>query len=130
MAAELASSGLMSVQADVQTLSVRLGVKRVFWACIMLLELAYAGAIGLGALSQVTLHTCCLIGTARQIKCHTTMWHLMHQKLQHREVRDLHLMSGHQLLQNVWSAGGAAHNMLRNPAKQAGSHCSPYHLCC
>ena len=54
----LASSGFVSVQADVQTLSVRLGVKRVFWACIMLLELAYAGAIGLGALSQVTLHTC------------------------------------------------------------------------
>ena len=59
MAAELASSGVLSVQADVQTLSVRLGVRRVFWACIMLLELAYAGAIGLGALSQVILHTCC-----------------------------------------------------------------------
>ncbi len=44
------------IQADVQTLSVKLGVKRVFWACIMLLELAYAGAIGLGALSQVTWH--------------------------------------------------------------------------
>ncbi|KAL3150572.1 hypothetical protein ABBQ32_000382 [Trebouxia sp. C0010 RCD-2024] len=40
-------------QANVKTLSVRLGVKRVFWACIILLELAYAGAIGLGALSQV-----------------------------------------------------------------------------
>jgi len=45
---------LCVAQADVQTLSVKLGVKRVFWACIMLLELAYAGAIGLGALSQVT----------------------------------------------------------------------------
>ena len=43
------------MQANVQTLSVRLGAKRVFWACITLLELAYAGAIGLGALSQVCL---------------------------------------------------------------------------
>ena len=41
------------MQANVKTLSVRLGVKRVFWACIVLLELAYAGAIGLGVLSQV-----------------------------------------------------------------------------
>ncbi|DBA79176.1 TPA: hypothetical protein ACH3X1_008999 [Trebouxia sp. C0004] len=46
-------------QADVQTLSVKLGVKRVFWACIMLLELAYAGAIGLGALSQVPWRILC-----------------------------------------------------------------------
>lgn len=42
------------MQADVKTLSVRLGPKRVFWACIVLLQIAYAGAIGLGALSQVT----------------------------------------------------------------------------
>ena len=41
------------LQANVKTLSVRLGVKRVFWACIILLELAYAGAVGIGALSQV-----------------------------------------------------------------------------
>lgn len=41
------------MQANVKTLSVRLGVKTVFWACIVLLELAYAGAIGLGVLSQV-----------------------------------------------------------------------------
>ena len=48
------------MQANVKTLSVRLGVKRVFWACIVLLELAYAGAIGLGVLSQVreAQHTC------------------------------------------------------------------------
>ena len=41
------------MQANVKTLSVHLGVNRVFWACIVLLELAYAGAIGLGVLSQV-----------------------------------------------------------------------------
>ena len=41
------------IQANVKTLSVRLGPKRVFWACVTLLELAYAGAIGIGALSQV-----------------------------------------------------------------------------
>ena len=54
--AEMVHDQLLVVQADVQTLSVKLGVKRAFWACIMLLELAYAGAIGLGALSQVTWH--------------------------------------------------------------------------
>ena len=44
-----------ALQADVKTLSVRLGVKKVFWACIVLLQIAYAGAIGLGALSQVSM---------------------------------------------------------------------------
>uniref|UniRef100_A0A061R0W1 Homogenitisate phytyltransferase n=1 Tax=Tetraselmis sp. GSL018 TaxID=582737 RepID=A0A061R0W1_9CHLO len=37
------------VQADVRTLSVRLGVRRVFWICIGLLELAYLGAALYGA---------------------------------------------------------------------------------
>ena len=46
-------SWLCCMQANVKTLSVRLGPKRVFWACVTLLELAYAGAIGIGALSQV-----------------------------------------------------------------------------
>ena len=43
------------LQAGVKTLSVRLGPKRVFWVCVALLEVAYAGAICLGALSQVNL---------------------------------------------------------------------------
>lgn len=36
-----------------RTLSVRVGVKTVFWTCIVLLEVAYAGAIGVGTMSQV-----------------------------------------------------------------------------
>ncbi|KAK9830076.1 hypothetical protein WJX72_009619 [[Myrmecia] bisecta] len=40
-------------QAGVRTLSVRVGVKPVFWTCIALLELAYAGAIGVGLTSHV-----------------------------------------------------------------------------
>ena len=67
MTADWPQGGFVSVQADVQTLSVRLGVRRVFWACIMLLELAYAGAIGLGALSQVILHTCCRLAHLRSL---------------------------------------------------------------
>lgn len=35
-------------QAGVRTLSVRLGPARVFWACIAILEAAYAGAILVG----------------------------------------------------------------------------------
>lgn len=34
------------MQGGVRTLSVRLGVDRVFWLCIALLEVAYAGAVG------------------------------------------------------------------------------------
>ena len=45
---------LLLLQAGVKTLSVRLGPKRVFWVCVALLEVAYAGAICLGALSQVS----------------------------------------------------------------------------
>lgn len=33
------------MQEGIQTLSVRAGVPRVFWLCIVLLEVAYAGAI-------------------------------------------------------------------------------------
>jgi len=33
------------VKADVRTLSVRFGVKKIFWTCIALLEVAYLGAI-------------------------------------------------------------------------------------
>lgn len=32
-------------RAGVRTLTVRLGVDRVFWACIWILTLAYAGAV-------------------------------------------------------------------------------------
>jgi homogentisate phytyltransferase/homogentisate geranylgeranyltransferase len=35
------------MQAGLRTLSVRLGPSHVFWACILLLEAAYAGAVGL-----------------------------------------------------------------------------------
>lgn len=34
-------------QAGLRTLSVRLGPSQVYWACILLLEAAYAGAVGL-----------------------------------------------------------------------------------
>ncbi|CAL8468499.1 g8039 [Coccomyxa elongata] len=40
-------------QEGVRTLSVRVGVKTVFWTCIVLMEVAYAGAIGVGMMSQV-----------------------------------------------------------------------------
>ena len=40
-------------QAGVRTLSVRLGQKKVFWLCIILLEVAYAGAIGVSLCSSV-----------------------------------------------------------------------------
>jgi len=40
-------------QAGVKTLSVRLGTSRIFWTCIFLLEVAYAGAIATGLLSTV-----------------------------------------------------------------------------
>ncbi|EFN55723.1 hypothetical protein CHLNCDRAFT_52381 [Chlorella variabilis] len=40
-------------QAGVRTLSVRLGPKRVFWACIAILEAAYAGAIAVGLQSEL-----------------------------------------------------------------------------
>ena len=41
------------VQEGVRTFSVRVGVKNVFWTCIILLETAYAGALGVGLASQV-----------------------------------------------------------------------------
>ena len=41
------------MQEGVRTLSVRVGVKTVFWTCIVLMEVAYAGAIGVGMMSQV-----------------------------------------------------------------------------
>lgn len=41
------------MQAGVRTLSVRAGVEAVFWTCIVLMEVAYAGAIGVGLMSQV-----------------------------------------------------------------------------
>lgn len=40
-------------KAGVRTLSVRLGPKRVFWACIAILEAAYAGAILVGLQSEL-----------------------------------------------------------------------------
>ena len=50
-------AGLFSVswrlQEGVRTFSVRVGVKNVFWTCILLLEIAYAGALGVGLASQV-----------------------------------------------------------------------------
>lgn len=42
------SSLALVLQAGLQTLSVQLGTKQVFWICIMLLEAAYLGAIGVG----------------------------------------------------------------------------------
>ena len=41
------------LQAGVRTLSVRRGVPSVFWTCIALLELAYAGGVATGLLCQV-----------------------------------------------------------------------------
>lgn len=40
-------------QAGVRTFSVRAGVAPIFWTCIAVLELAYAGAIGVGLASPV-----------------------------------------------------------------------------
>ena len=42
-------------QEGVRTLSVRVGVPRVFWACIGMLEAAYLGAICMGLTSQARL---------------------------------------------------------------------------
>ena len=36
-------------------MSVRMGAPQVFWTCIVLLEVAYAGAIGVGLMSPVRL---------------------------------------------------------------------------
>lgn len=52
------------VQEGVRTLSVRVGVRRVFWACIGMLEAAYLGAICMGLASQ-----------ARQSRIHTPFSH-------------------------------------------------------
>lgn len=38
-----------------RTLSVRVGIPRVFWACIGMLEAAYVGAICMGLASQARL---------------------------------------------------------------------------
>lgn len=50
------------MQEGVRTLSVRVGIPRVFWACIGMLEAAYVGAICMGFASQawrgVTLVPC------------------------------------------------------------------------
>lgn len=40
-------------QAGIFTLSVKVGARQVFWTCIALLELAYAGAIAFGVTSPV-----------------------------------------------------------------------------
>ncbi len=45
---------LSDAQAGIFTLSVRVGAKQVFWACIGLLELAYAGAVAFGLMSPVS----------------------------------------------------------------------------
>lgn len=42
-------------QAGISTMSVRMGAPQVFWTCIVLLEVAYAGAIGVGLMSPVRL---------------------------------------------------------------------------
>lgn len=42
------------MQAGIFTLSVRIGAQQVFWACIGLLELAYAGAVAFGLTSPVS----------------------------------------------------------------------------
>ena len=44
----------MCMQEGVRTFSVRVGVRNVFWTCIALLEIAYAGAICVGFASQVS----------------------------------------------------------------------------
>lgn len=43
-------------KAGLQTLSVQLGTKQVFWICIMLLEAAYLGAIGMAFFSQPAIN--------------------------------------------------------------------------
>ncbi len=43
---------------------MRVGVRRVFWTCIVLLEAAYAGAIGMGFLSEVKLLASITVVTA------------------------------------------------------------------
>ena len=42
-------------QEGVRTFSVRIGVKKVFWTCIALVEAAYVGAIAVGLMSEVLL---------------------------------------------------------------------------
>ena len=37
-------------------MSVRMGAPQIFWTCIILLEVAYAGAIGVGLMSPVKPH--------------------------------------------------------------------------
>ena len=49
-------------QAGVQTLSVRLGPRRVYWACIALLEVAYAGAIAVGLCSPLLWSRAATVG--------------------------------------------------------------------
>ena len=44
-------------QEGVRTLSVRMGIPRVFWACIGMLEAAYIGAICMGLASQARTGT-------------------------------------------------------------------------
>ena len=46
---------MLTVQAGIATMSVRLGAPQIFWTCIVLLEIAYAGAIGVGLMSPVNL---------------------------------------------------------------------------
>lgn len=48
-------SAAVPMQAGIFTLSVRIGAQQVFWACISLLELAYAGAVAFGLTSPVGL---------------------------------------------------------------------------
>ena len=50
---------MSAMQEGVRTLSVRAGVETVFWTCIVLMEIAYAGAIGVGLMSQVRILLLC-----------------------------------------------------------------------
>ena len=60
------------VQEGVRTLSVRVGIPRVFWACIGMLEAAYFGAICMGFASQVRLgdHNLAVMGIAYCARYH------------------------------------------------------------
>jgi hypothetical protein len=51
-------SATVPMQAGIFTLSVRVGAQQVFWACISLLELAYAGAVAFGLTSPVRIPPC------------------------------------------------------------------------
>ena len=46
---------MLAMQAGIATMSVRLGAPQIFWTCIVLLEVAYAGAIAVGLMSPVRL---------------------------------------------------------------------------